>query len=202
MSRIRTSTSVGTSTGARASAQSPRSFDTAAQSGGTQFLSPRRAFQQRVQRELEALGGRGSRAALILLEVDANYLSRAAQPISEMLRAWHSGAARAIASARVDETRYAVLVAPIGVVAQSHRLAERIAHTLDPRVCPLLRRALPYAWWGVSVHPADGFDAAMLLAAAAQDLEQRRRSRSQCARLLRPRRRAVTPSVLSPVPAR
>jgi hypothetical protein len=155
-----------------------------------------------VQRELEALGGRGSRAALILLEVDANYLSRAAQPISEMLRAWHSGAARAIASARVDETRYAVLVAPIGVVAQSHRLAERIAHTLDPRVCPLLRRALPYAWWGVSVHPADGFDAAMLLAAAAQDLEQRRRSRSQCARLLRPRRRAVTPSVLSPVPAR
>ena len=196
MSRIRTSTS------ARTSAPSTRASDRAKESGGTQFFSARRAFQQRVQQELEALGDRGSRAALILLEVDANYVRRCPQPIPEMLTGWHSGAARMIECARVDDKRYAILVAPIGVVAQSHRLAERIAQTLDPRVCPLLRRALPYAWWGVSVHPADGFDAAMLLAAAAQDLEQRRRSGGHSARLLRPRRRAVTPSVLSPVPAR
>jgi hypothetical protein len=80
---------------------------------------------------------------------------------------------------------------------QARALAERFTRSLDPRICPLLRRALPYAWVGVSVCPDDGADLAVLIPRAQAALERARNAGMRPRKSLFSRRR-VGASVLRP----
>jgi hypothetical protein len=103
---------------------------------------------------------------------------------------------------RVDERRYALFAAPVAGAAHASGLAENLTRALDPRVCPLLRRALPYGWCGVSIFPETAHDAVSLLACAEQDMEQRRRAARGCKQLLRVRRQHALKTLLQPASVR
>jgi hypothetical protein len=167
-----------------------------------QPLPGRCVFLALVQQRLQDCAAGAARAAMLVVELDAHYAGRAAARIPAVVGAWGKRAGQSPSCCRLDEKRYGIFIAPSGDRARARRLAEQLAHALDPRVCPSLRRALPYAWVGASAFPDDAPDAAALLAYAERDLEQRHQD-------LRPRRdlqsrlrRRTGPSCLQPLAAR
>jgi hypothetical protein len=170
------------------------------QAANAQCCEESTAFLQEVQRGLELCARDGARAALLLVELEPQYVRRAAERIHVVLAEWSRRRAQPLQYGRIDDRRYGVFIAPLSAYEQPRQVAESLAHALDPRVCPLLRRALPYARWGIAAVGAQPFDARELLARAEQYIEHRRNGSNPCRSLARARRRHTASAVLQPLP--
>jgi hypothetical protein len=114
------------------------------------------------------------RAAVIVLEVSSNYAKRARERVYAVLEKWQRGRSEHLHLASTGTNRFALVVAPLAFPGHARALAEHLSRSLDPRVCPLLRRALPYAWCGLAVYPEDGIDAESLITHADAAIERMR----------------------------
>jgi hypothetical protein len=148
-----------------------------------------------------ALGDHG-RAAVILVEVDANYLGKARNRMHQLLQDWPQHRSEQLYLAAFGRGGFALVVAPIGYPAHARTLAEQLTRSLDPRLCPLLRRALPYAWFGVGLYSDDGEDAMLVVRRAEQALEHARTAGAGCGKVVLARRRHLAASLLRPEGAR
>jgi hypothetical protein len=157
----------------------------------------REAQLQHLRCMLEETERRGSRTALILVEIDPNYASRALARWPQVIAGMHGGAEQARFTA-LGDNRLALVIAPIGHAGHARKLADRLTRALDPRVCPLLRRALPFAWAGVAVSPDDGAQPAALLAVAERALQQARQPVPRPQRFAFARRRPPTACAAAP----
>jgi hypothetical protein len=137
------------------------------------------------------------RAALIVMQVSPNYSARAPERVRHVLEHWQRTRAERLQALELGRDRFGLIVAPAGVRAHARAQAERLLRSLDPRICPLLRRALPYAWFGIALYPDDGADADALLVHAEQILEQSRRGPARS--IVLSRRRPVGPGGLRPL---
>jgi predicted signal transduction protein with EAL and GGDEF domain len=140
------------------------------------------------------------RVAVIVLQVNPNYSARAPERVRHALEHWQRARAERLHALELGCDRFGVVIAPVGIRSQARAQAERLLRALDPRICPLLRRALPYAWFGLALHPDDGADTGALLVRAEQNLEQMRRGPAR--RIVLSRRRPVGPSGLRPLALR
>lgn len=160
-----------------------------------------RDVSEAMQWALERAARDGVRAAVVIVEVNPNYAARAHERVAKALAKWQERRAERVHVWRLGCGRFALTIAPVGVGAHVRTLAERLTRSLDPRICPLLHRALPYAFWGVSLYPDDGFDAGILLARAQGSLDSNRATATRRRRLVLPRRRPAA-GVLRPVAVR
>lgn len=139
------------------------------------------------------------RAAVIVLEVSSNYAKRAQERVYAVLEKWQRGRSEHLHLASTGLDRFALVVAPIVFPGHARALAEHLTRSLDPRVCPLLRRALPYAWCGLAVYPEDGIDAESLIAQADAAIQRMRSGGAQRLGVELSRRRHVRANHLSPL---
>jgi predicted signal transduction protein with EAL and GGDEF domain len=140
------------------------------------------------------------RAAVIVMQVSPNYSARAQERVRHALEQWQRARSERLHVMRFARERFALVIAPIGFRSHARALAEQLTRSLDPRICPLLRRALPYAWFGVALHPDDGPDAESLLVQAEQALEHMRRGGARS--FVLSRRRPVGANGLRPLALR
>jgi hypothetical protein len=153
--------------------------------------------RQELRRQLEDAVRDHDRVAVMVMQVSPNYSARAPERVRHAVEHWQRARAERLHALELGRDRFGLIIAPVGVRAHSRAQAERLLRTLDPRICPLLRRALPYAWFGLALHPDDGADADSLLVRAEQTLEQMRRGPAR--RNVLSRRRPVGPSGLRPL---
>jgi hypothetical protein len=153
--------------------------------------------REQLQGALESAANKHGRAAVIVVEVDSNYAKRAHERVQALLADRPRRGCEWVYSSSLGRNRFALVIAPIGYPAHVRALAEELTRSLDPRICPLLRRALPYARFGVGMYPDDDVDARLLISRAEQVLE---RSRTASGRRERPpaRRRCLDANRLRP----
>jgi hypothetical protein len=137
------------------------------------------------------------RVALITMQVSSNYSARAQERVRHALEQWQRAHAERLHAMQLGREQFGLVIAPIGVRSQARAQAEQLVRSLDPRICPLLRRALPYAWFGLAFHPEDGADADSLLVHAEQAMDQMRRGAARS--IVLSRRRPVGPNGLRPL---
>jgi len=139
------------------------------------------------------------RAAVIVLEVSPHYAKRAHERVCALLEKWQRGRAETVHIASTGPNRFALVVAPITFPGHARALAEHLTRSLDPRICPLLRRALPYAWFGLAFHPEDGVDAGILIARADEALARMRSETARRPGIELSRRRHIAANRLRPL---
>jgi hypothetical protein len=163
--------------------------------------APTRCHSQLEQLEAALASAKATRErmAFVLVEVCPHYVARAAERMERALEAWRRPRCEHVAVAALDADRYALLVAPVGSHTHARELADDFVRELDPRVCSVLRRALPYARCGVSLYPDDGVSAAQLLERAERSAAASRNSVARARKLFltRGRARAVAVRALS-----
>ncbi|MPZ42729.1 MAG: hypothetical protein GEV05_04840 [Betaproteobacteria bacterium] len=115
------------------------------------------------------------RAAVIVMQVSSNYSARAQERVRHALDQRQRARSERLHVTWLGLERFALVIAPIGFRSYARALAEHLTRSIDPRICPLLRRALPYAWFGLALHPDDGPDAETLLTHAEKAIEHMRR---------------------------
>jgi hypothetical protein len=159
----------------------------------------REALLQHLRSALERVEPRRGRTALILVQIDPNYTRRALARWQAVIADTCRGRPERARFTPLGDNRFALVVAPIDQAGHARTLADRLTRALDPRVCPLLRRALPFAWAGVAVSADEGVEAAILLADAEQALVQAREPAPRAQRFAFARRRQVAAALLRPV---
>ena len=181
----------GTRTGNETAQRGPTGIDAAGTASREQLL-------EQVRWALERAVPSGSRVAVIMVHIDTNYANKAHERVHALLEGWRQHRAERVQSVHLAIHRFALIVAPIGHPAHARALAEELTRSLDPRICPLLRRALPYACFGLGLYPDDGLDAESLLVRAGQALERMRTAGSSCRKLVPGRRRHAGANPLQP----
>jgi hypothetical protein len=154
----------------------------------------REELGRRIGKLLEARAAGQGRAAVLVVEIDSNYAHRARSRVETVLAQWR-GKPAGLHPVSLGPGRFVFVIVPVS--GQARSVADRFTRALDPRICPLLRRALPYAWSGVGLCPDDGLDAEMLLARAEQALQRMRNAEARRAR----ERRRPSGAVLRPLAA-
>ncbi len=154
-----------------------------------------------MQSALECARRDGARVAVVVVEVNSNYARQAQERLAKVASDWEGSRSERVRFWPVASGRFALAIAPIGVASHARKLAERFTRALDPRICPLLHRALPYAWCGVSLFPDEGCDARVLVARAEQALERNRSAAARRRKPVLPRRRAPATGPLRPAVA-
>jgi GGDEF domain-containing protein len=143
-----------------------------------------------------------ARAAVVVVQIDPTYARRAFTRVHEVLADARRQRSERVHLASLGANRFALVAAPIGYPGQAKSLAEQLTRSLDPRICPLLHRALPYAWSGVSLFPDQGMEAEVLIAHAEQALELARNSGARRRPIAFARRRDGAAGVLRPISVR
>ena len=151
------------STETRAGARNPAPEASAAHGGS-------REQPELVQRALQRATDAGARAVIAVVEINPDYAARAPQRPGQVLAEWRRRFPERFDGVQAGMGRVVVTVAPVAARSHGRTVAERFARALDPRVCPLLARALPYAWSGLAVYPDDGLDCATLIQRAEHAL--------------------------------
>lgn len=160
------------------------------------------AVRTQVERALERACRAGAKAAVAVVEVNPEYAGRAPQRVEQVLAHWRRRHRERFEAIEEGTGRVVLALAPVAQAAHGRALAERFARALDPRICPLLTRALPYAAWGVSLYPDDGLDARTLIARAEEALREGRAGGTRGRTYAAARRRHAAASVLGAVPVR
>ena len=153
----------------------------------------------RVRAALECAARDGGRAALIVVQVDPVYALKALPRVRAVLEVARRERSGQVHLASLGANRFALVAAPIGSPGHAAALAEHLTRALDPRICPLLRRALPYACSGVGLFPDHGADAEVLMAHAERSLEAARSSGARPRRFAFARRRPTPSGMLRPL---
>ncbi len=142
------------------------------------------------------------RAAVIVLQVDPAYARGAPARVQKVVQEARGQRSERLHLANLGGNRFALVASPIGYPSHANTLAEHLTRALDPRTCPLLRRALPYACAGVGVFPDHGVQAEQLIAHAEQALEAARNAGGRSRRAALARRRPAVAGVLRPLSVR
>jgi hypothetical protein len=161
-----------------------------------------RQAREEIRSALEHAVQAHARAAIIVLEVSSNYAKRAQERMHAVLAKLQRGRSEQMHLACIGRNRFALVIAPVGLPGHARALAEHLTRSLDPRICPLLRRALPYAWSGLAVHPDDGLDADALIAHANQAMARMRSGGARRGGFVLSRRRQVEAKGLRPLAVR
>jgi hypothetical protein len=134
----------------------------------------RKQSQELVQRALQRATDAGARAVVAVVEINPDYAARAPQRAERVLAEWRRRFPERFDGVHAAMGSVIVVVAPVAAPSHGRTVAERFARSLDPRVCPLLARALPYAWSGFAVYPDDGIDSGTLIQRAEHALDAAR----------------------------
>lgn len=170
--------------------------------GGREPWRRQHVVRTQVKRALERAAEAGAKAVVAVVEINPEYAGRAPQRLAAVLAQWRHRHRERFEATAQGRTRVALVIAPVAQAAQGRSLAEKFARALDPRVCPLLTRALPYAYCGVTLYPDDGADAVTLIQRAEEALREARAAGTHGRTVAAARRRHAAAQVLGPVAVR